>query len=190
MNSMEYLQRSKKCEDAVLSRRTRVCITGLVGIVFLLVLGNSNAFAQPGPEMRPPEHPMGAEGEDFRERRFEKRFRKWGEEGRRRPHDGRLGRVKKFLQFVKGYHEAVATPQSAIGLAALGIKDSYKQQGAPLKAVKDLDAILAETKDRKARNILLFTIRQVYEEQRDHAKMLELNKRIIAENITELSEAK
>jgi hypothetical protein len=96
---------------------------------------------------------------------------------------GGQGRIGRFLDVVQSYQTAVQDSHQAVGLAALGIKDHYRRNGKPLDAVKELEEMLAQTTDQKMRNIFLFIIKQIYEEQRDSAKFLEVSRRIVKENI-------
>lgn len=96
---------------------------------------------------------------------------------------GGRGRVGRFLDVVQSYQTAVQDPHQAVGLAALGIKDHYRRSGKPLEAVKELEDMLAQSSDQKMRNIFLFIIKQIYEEERDSAKFLETSRRIVKENL-------
>jgi len=70
-----------------------------------------------------------------------------------------------------------------VGLAALGIKEQYRRDGKALEAVKELDTLLAQTSDQKMRNIFLFMIKQVYEEEHQSDKFLEISRQIVKENL-------
>lgn len=195
------MKRFEVAHEAILSRFSRQALLVLVLALFVLVLDNARAWGQPEEDAPPPAPDMmqrpergperGPEGMGPRAERFRRRME--GRMGEQREHPagegeghGRMGRLRRFLQFVEHYHNAVSDPQSAIGLAALGIKDGYRQQGKPLEAVAELEEILNSTNDRKARNILLFTMRQIYEEAQDTDKLLAINKRIVKENIDAL----
>lgn len=130
--------------------------------------------------------------EEHRRDRKERRRGGWGRRGDERGgeeyggrhgrHEGHLGRMGRFLGFMKGYIETVQDSTQATGLAALGIKDHYKRLGRPADAIPFFEEQLAKTKDQKTRNVLLFSIRQVYEETKNDEKLLELNKQILREN--------
>ena len=94
-----------------------------------------------------------------------------------------VGRLGRALDLVQSFQTAVQDPHQAIGLAALGIKQHYHRIGKPLDAVKELDDMLKSTTDQKTRNIFLFTIRQVYEEQKQSDKFLEISRQIVKENL-------
>jgi hypothetical protein len=98
----------------------------------------------------------------------------------------RMGMLKgkeRFLRFSKEYYEAVRDPHSAIGFAALGIKEKYRREDKPLDAIPELQKILDATEDRGARNILLFTIRQVYDHEKDRKGSERINNQILKENL-------
>ncbi len=101
-------------------------------------------------------------------------------------HGGRAGRMGHFLKFMSKYHESVKDPYQAIGLAILGIKETYRKQGKPLDAIPELEKLLTQAKDQRVRNLILFSMRQVYEEANNSAKVLELSSRIIQENLVAL----
>ena len=116
-----------------------------------------------------------------------------GEEGtgfgqRGGPGGGRL--MGRYLDVVQSFLTAVQDQHEAVGLAVLGIKESYKRAGKPTQAVKELEEFLKSAKDQKMRNILLFGMRQVYEEERDSDKVVEVNKRIMGENLGGAADSK
>lgn len=125
-------------------------------------------------------------GERLRKRaqRISERHSKYQESGEaKRPGKGRrLLKMKRFLGAFNELSQQVKDPHGAIGLAALGIKDYYKSQGEPLKAVMELEEHLSNTKVQSRRNILLFTLRLIYEEVGDQKALFDLNKRILSEN--------
>ncbi len=96
---------------------------------------------------------------------------------------GGAGRLGRALDFIQSFHTSVQDPHQAIGLATLGIKQHYQRIGKPLEAVKELDELLKNAKDQKTRNILLFTTRQIYEEERDNDKFLAISRQIVKENL-------
>lgn len=65
----------------------------------------------------------------------------------------------------------------------MGIKEHYRRQGHPEGAVKELEEILDQTTDQSMRNVLLFALRQSYEELQDKKKYLAVSRQIIRENI-------
>lgn len=100
--------------------------------------------------------------------------------------DGREGRMKRlgnFISFMSTYLTSVKDPHQAAGLAALSIKDVYKKQGKPLEAEKVIEEAIGSTKDQSMRNVLLFSLRQIYEENNQSDKVLEVSKRILKENV-------
>ena len=178
----------------------------LIALSLFLALGSGVRFAQAQDE--PPlkqrhespdtdERDNGSTREDARRRREEFRENRRNErynrgkdsaEGEARhgsvaPDGERPGRMGRYLDMVKNYQNAVQDPFQAIGLAVLGIKDYYKRSNNPAGAVKELEELLGTTKNQKIRNIFLFGIRQVYEESHDGDKLIEINKRIIKENM-------
>lgn len=127
--------------------------------------------------------------EDFEERRKARRER-WearrGEKGEGPHHrEGhhRGGKLGKYLGFVNHYISAVQDPYQATGLALMGIKDYYRKNGKPADAIPHYEGLLKNAKDQKTRNILMFAIRQVYEETKDAEKALAINKQILSENV-------
>ncbi len=172
----------------------------LAAIFGAIVLRGEPVFAQPEGEHEPGSEPGMSPGgpppggrEDFRDnmrRRREERREEFRREynggggredgGPRGMGQGRLGR---YLDVVQSYQTAVQDEHQAVGLAALGIKDHYRRSGKPLDAVRELDEVLKTTTDQKMRNILLFTIRQIYEEQKAGDKFMEVSRQIIRENL-------
>ncbi len=137
-----------------------------------------------GPEMKPDERPR----DRFEERRHSRRERWEGrrdgderDKGRWEHHRG--GRLGKYLGFVSSYISSVQDPYQATGLALMGIKEYYRKNGKPADALPQYEALLKSAKDQKMRNILLFAIRQVYEETKDSEKLLAINKQILSENV-------
>ena len=94
-----------------------------------------------------------------------------------------VGMRRQMLDFSAQYFEAVQEPYRALGFAAIGIKDYHRRSGKPEQAVPELEAILARTKNQKARNVVLFVIRQIHESTGDSAKFIEVNNRIVEENL-------
>ncbi len=125
-------------------------------------------------------------GESGRPPRGE-RWKKWIEErGGERGGDeqgGRTGRAGRWLGFVGEFNRQAQDPVQAIGLAAVGVKEYYRRQGKPEEALPVLDEFLKSAKDQKVRNVLLFAVRQIYDEQKNGAKVLELSRQIMQENI-------
>lgn len=97
--------------------------------------------------------------------------------------ENRVGRMGNFLNFVNTLHGSVKDPHQAIGLAVLSIKDAYRKQGKPEGAVESLEKILSSAKDQQVRNIVLFNMRQIFEETRNTERVLKLNRQIIDENM-------
>ena len=97
--------------------------------------------------------------------------------------DERFQRMGKFFGVVNEFQGAVGQPGGAVSLALMGIKQYYKKNGKPEEAISFFEDTLKGVQDRKMRNIILFTIRQLYEEQKDAEKFLAINKRILQENI-------
>lgn len=174
----------------------------------LPVVGGAIAQAQPGgpppddfddedDDDAPPPPPSSGEKaqradrrearEELRQRRMEMREARKRERGVERegkgPRGPGLGGKGRALEMIQSYQAAVQDPHQAIGLAAMGIKHHYRREGKPLEAVKELEELMKSATDQKTRNIFLFTIRQVYEEERDAAKTLELSRQIIKENM-------
>jgi len=94
----------------------------------------------------------------------------------------RLMKMKRFLNFVSELHTSVSDPTGAAGFAALGIKDYHKRTGQVQNAVPEIEEALKATKKQETRNVLLFTLRQIHEESKDHAAVYEINKRLLKEN--------
>ena len=118
-------------------------------------------------------------GPEMRER-FGKRNGPMGQGGR-----AKMGaKLGGYIEAVQNYQKAVQDPRQAIGLAVMGIRDHYRKERKPLEAVKEIDAILQSTQDQAVRNIALFAMRQVYEEERQGDKLLEINKQILKENLS------
>ena len=142
--------------------------TILSAILGLCLLVPGTAFAQP--EHRPPHGEMSQErGKGMRDRMQ-----------KRRKH---LGKLRNFMHFANDYYGTVKDPAMAVGLSALSIKDAYKRKGEPLKAVQIFEEALLKTKSRKIRNVLLYSIRQVHEENKNQDKVLEISRQILEENL-------
>ncbi|MFN8392230.1 MAG: hypothetical protein U0136_18200 [Bdellovibrionota bacterium] len=156
-----------------------------------------HGLAPPDHDQGPPDRGMRRERREMRDE-LRERFRDGrgfggpgrpggpdGPEGDDRQGDGRRPgpRIARYLEAVQNYQTAVQDPHQAVGLAVLGLKDSYRKQGNPEGAVKELEELLGTTKDQKMRNIFLFAIRQIYEEAHNSDKLSEVNKRIIKENL-------
>lgn len=110
-----------------------------------------------------------------------------GEEGRGFGPKDRGGRGSehfgKLLGNISNFQTAVQEPAQAIGLAILGIKQYYKKSGKPEEAIKEIEELLKSCKNQKMRNIVLFNLRQIYQEQKNSEKFLEINRQIIKENL-------
>ena len=123
--------------------------------------------------------------------RMRKRFREYGQgENQGGPGGqgggdgmGRMGRAGRFLGFVSEFNKQVQDPVQSVGLAAVGVKEYYRREGKPEDAVPVLEEMLKSAKDQRVRNVLLFAMRQIYEETKSGTKMLELSKQIMRENI-------
>lgn len=110
---------------------------------------------------------------------------------RRMDDEGRHGRTKRdkmkrvggFLDFMNRFYGSVQDPYQATGFAALSVREHFKRQGKPLEAVAPIEKMLASTKDQRMRNVLLFTLRQVYEEAKQEEQFIALNEQIMRENI-------
>lgn len=96
---------------------------------------------------------------------------------------GMLKGRERFLKFSKEYYEAVRDPHAAIGFAVLGIKERHRRAGAPAGAIPELEALLQGVKDQGARNIVLFTIRQIHEAAKDDKQYAAVNDQILKENL-------
>jgi hypothetical protein len=92
-------------------------------------------------------------------------------------------RLARFVRFMNDYQQAIQEPHGAVSFAAMGLKQHYKKIGKPLEVVPELEKMLDACKASKTRNVLLFTIRQIYEEQGDEEKVLMINRRILSENV-------
>lgn len=154
--------------------------------------------AAPVASAQPSEGPGGIEepkdtpfSEDMPNRRqmrkkFQERMQKGMHDDAGGAFDGREGRMRRmgnFISFMSTFLGTVKDTHQAAGLAALSIKDSYKKQGKPLEAVKVIEDAIGSTRDQAMRNVLLFTLRQIYEENNQQAKVLEVSERILKENV-------
>jgi hypothetical protein len=125
----------------------------------------------------------GGEERGLRRRDFRDESGKKGKEG-----SGRLERMGGYLSFIEKYFDTVEDPRKALALTAMNIKKEYKKQGKSEEAVILFEDALKTTTDVQARNILLFTLRQVYEESKDSKKVSELDKQIFNENLKAISQ--
>lgn len=123
---------------------------------------------------------------------FSKRERLRHEMRRRGPRGGemdptgkgdRVGRMGNFLKFVRSYQDAVKDPRDAAGFAILAVRESYKRQGKPEEAVKYLRELLDKTADPHLRNIILFNLKQSYEQDGNEDQAIAVSKQIVEENI-------
>ena len=113
-----------------------------------------------------------------------RRHAKEGESGKRAK---RGKRMKRFLEFVKDYTNSVQDPYQATGLAIMGMKDLYKKEGEPLKVIDELNEMLSTADDQKMRNVILFGMKQVYQENKKKKQVLKISRQIIKENIKQTS---
>ncbi|MCB0359082.1 MAG: hypothetical protein KDD44_05590 [Bdellovibrionales bacterium] len=95
----------------------------------------------------------------------------------------RMGRLGRFMEFVSNYQDTVADPYQATGFALLGIQDHYRKLGKPLDAVPVLQKVLADTRDQRMRNIVLYHLRQIYERAGNDEQFLAVSQQIVNENI-------
>lgn len=96
---------------------------------------------------------------------------------------GRLMRMSGYLSFVEKYFDTIEDPRKALALTAMNIKQDYKKQGKLGDAAKLFEEALEATSDPQTRNVLLFTLRQVYEESKNSEKVSELDQQIFKENL-------
>lgn len=89
----------------------------------------------------------------------------------------------RAMGLIKSLIEGAKDPAEAVGLAAIGIKESYKRKGEPKGAIAYFEETLGKAKDQQIRNVLLLLIRQSYEEAGDVEKSIETSKKIVAENL-------
>jgi hypothetical protein len=146
----------------------------------------------PGPEMDageapPPPHRMQQNRRQMMERWLE---RQEGEPGQGGPGMKGGRGPGAFLRMVQDFQQAVQDPYQAVGLAVLSIKDHYRREKKPAEAVVFFESLLKETTDQKLRNIFLFSLRQIHEEQKDPAKVLEVSKKILEENLRAIKGAR
>lgn len=165
--------------------------SSVVGLLALLcVCGtfppHAGAENQPVPALTQDDASAGRPFQERRRRQLERREeRRKGAGAANRPGagDGHGRRLANIVNIIATYHEAVRDPHQAAGLAALSIKDAYKKQGKPLDAIPVLEEALGSAKDQQMRNIIMFNIRQVYEEAGQNDKVLEVSKKILKENV-------
>ncbi|MBP9838538.1 MAG: hypothetical protein KBC84_07465 [Proteobacteria bacterium] len=89
----------------------------------------------------------------------------------------------KMLSGLSEMIKNIQDPYQAVGIALVGIKQHHKKAGNSLEAIKEFDILLSSTKEQKMRNVILFTKRQVYVEEKKFDLVLEIDKTIIKENI-------
>lgn len=108
-----------------------------------------------------------------------------GRDGHRTDGPGRekRGRMRRKLELTQNFVKSIEDPYQAVALAALGIRDSFKKQGSTAGAIPILEEMMSQAKDQKMRNIFLFLIRQCHQDADDEAKVLELSKQIVKENL-------
>lgn len=145
---------------------------GLLSMSLLVLVPVVYAESSPQP---PPSKSESAEAPQ----RGGKREHRAGEHRPDRPH--RLGR---FLKFMQEYTRSVQDPYQAASLAALGIVQHYKAEGTPEKAATEIEPMVAKARDQRMRNVLLYALRQIYEQSGQTEKFLEVNRQILQENVT------
>ena len=163
----------------------------------LLLIAAGSAAAEDAPKS-PPVPPQGhmqvpddARHEGRGRRGWRERHGRHGERGEdgeredqgRFGESGRVGKMGRFLKFMNNFTTSVQDPYQAAGLAALGIKEHYRRAGQEADAVPVLEEMLKGVEEQKMRNVILFTIRQIFEEGKQPEKALELSKQIMRENI-------
>lgn len=132
-----------------------------------------------GPGDRP-EQPMREGGKHRRGERMREFKERRGEAQER---FGMLKGRERFLKFSKEYYDTVRDPHAAIGFAALGIREKFRREGKPEAAVPELQKLLEGAKDQGARNVLLFTIRQIHESSKNTEAFTKVNDQILRENL-------
>jgi tetratricopeptide (TPR) repeat protein len=90
--------------------------------------------------------------------------------------------MQAYLATITQWINLVEDPTNAIGLAQHGIKDMYFGTGQPEKAEEALLEALTFVKKREVRNILRFTLAEVYQRMNQHQKSKEQFLKIIEEN--------
>ena len=167
---------------------TIVLMLTVVTLFSLLLVTPQPVFAQPEDEPaamgRPTEDRQDQENGPRKQMR--RRMMERARDGGPGDQDGREGKMKRlgnFISFMSTFLASVKDPHQAAGLAALSIKDVYKKQGKPLEAVKILEDAIGSSKDQAMRNVLLFSLRQIYEENNQTDKVLEVSQRILKENV-------
>jgi hypothetical protein len=96
---------------------------------------------------------------------------------------GRLGKIARFLEFANTYHRSIQDPYDAFGLAVMGLVEHHKKARQPDKAVGELQQLLEGTTDPRARNIVLFQLRQLFQAERQHDAVLKITHQIAQENL-------
>ena len=184
--TMKTKQMLKKY-NYIANSRASLCSTSarmaLALSVCILALWTKPGFSQDMAEFDGPGNEIATEEmrQHFRKRMKARQQNKRG--GRGGPAANRMKRLSGFLGFMEKYIDNVQDPRKAAGIALFALKEHYARAGKPDEAIKEFQSILQRTKDPKMRNIILFTLRQVYEQKKDREKLLALNRQILEENL-------
>jgi hypothetical protein len=92
-------------------------------------------------------------------------------------------RPQRFLGFMERYVGMVENPNTALAMALYSMNERYLSENNPAGAEGEMKSLLAKTKDPKKRNIILFSLRRLYEQTGDKKKFDEINRLILNENV-------
>ena len=107
-----------------------------------------------------------------------------------KPQADMVMRRQKLLEFTGKYLESVEDPYSAIGFACLGILEHHRRAKTPDAAVEELEAMLSKVSAQKARNVIVFGLRQAHENGKKRDRCQAMNKRIFEENLKHIQNQK
>ncbi|MCD4781179.1 MAG: tetratricopeptide repeat protein [Candidatus Omnitrophica bacterium] len=93
-----------------------------------------------------------------------------------------IERMKYYVDFMVYFIDIVDDSTNAIGMAQHGLKDMYMEMGQPQKAAEMLEQAILIVPDPKKRNVIRFTLADVYRKMQQHDKAREHLMKIIAEN--------
>lgn len=99
--------------------------------------------------------------------------------------------MSKYLEFSTRYVRIAEYPHAVLHLSVESIVDTYEARGEGIKAVDHLRGLLAETKQRTARNILRMKIRDLLQQYgRSDEALAELDALFRENNDVPLSEVR
>ena len=93
-----------------------------------------------------------------------------------------LNKMKEYTNFMVYFINTLGEPNNAIGIAQNSLKDLYVGQNKPEKAIEVLEKATIVVTDAKKRNVIRFTLAELYKQTNQTEKAQEQLLKIIMEN--------